>query len=164
MMRDSVNHDMRVAPSIRISATRLMLWRQRIADARKAKGWTQQQLAEAIGVSQSTVAGYEKGPNEPTLSMIEKIAAVLGTTPEHLCFGIQAPLDGEEHPIQSVDRELLQRIIVTLEKSLARDRAQMAPESKARIIFAIHDLASELPDWGKLAAELDRLIVTAKKR
>ena len=53
-----------------------------IALARESRGWTQKQLAEAIGVSQATVSKYELGSVPPTSDHIELIAKVLSFSTE----------------------------------------------------------------------------------
>ena len=47
-------------------------------------GWTQAELAEKIGVTQSTVAQWEKGKTLPTGSKLTKVADVLGITVDEL--------------------------------------------------------------------------------
>ena len=46
---------------------------QRLKEARKKKGLTQQQLGELLGVSFSTVNRWEKGHHEPTLLAKERL-------------------------------------------------------------------------------------------
>lgn len=48
---------------------------------RKARGLTQTQLAEAIGANQATISKIEKGLGNPTLDMIQRIAAALKVHP-----------------------------------------------------------------------------------
>ena len=48
-----------------------------LAKIRKAKGFTQEQLADAIGVSRYSIMDYEKCRISPTLEVAEKIAFVL---------------------------------------------------------------------------------------
>ena len=50
-----------------------------IRKARKEKGWTQAQLADAIGVKRSVVSKYENGLIEPSISKLSEIDAALGT-------------------------------------------------------------------------------------
>lgn len=50
--------------------------------ARESRGWTQKQLAEAIGVSQATISKYEIGSVPPTSGHIELIAKALSFSPE----------------------------------------------------------------------------------
>lgn len=50
----------------------------RIAQARLAKGWTQAQLAEAVGVAKQHISRWEKGANKPSVAALVKIAGALG--------------------------------------------------------------------------------------
>lgn len=54
---------------------------------RKAKGITQEQLAEQLGVSLMTVRRWEWGNTSPNTSMLRKMADVFGVTPEELIMG-----------------------------------------------------------------------------
>ncbi|WP_353861257.1 helix-turn-helix domain-containing protein [Azospirillum formosense] len=65
---------------------------ERIAQARKDAGLTQSQLADAVGVGQSTVGMWERGKNEPTIEMIQKIANTTKTDAGWLAFGKIDPL------------------------------------------------------------------------
>ena len=53
---------------------------QRIAEARKAQGITQVQLAKTLGISQQTVAHYEGGRLRLVASIIPPIASAIGST------------------------------------------------------------------------------------
>ena len=50
----------------------------RIAQARLSKGWTQAQLAEAVGVAKQHISRWEKGTNKPSVAALVKIANALG--------------------------------------------------------------------------------------
>ena len=52
----------------------------RIAEAREAKGWTQEQLANELGTTQATIQRWESGKVDPQLSKIEAISKALGVT------------------------------------------------------------------------------------
>jgi len=45
----------------------------RIRELRKAKGWTQEQLAEAAGLHYSYIGGVERGDRNISLETLEKI-------------------------------------------------------------------------------------------
>ena len=49
---------------------------------RTARGLTQQQLAEALGVSRQTVISIESGKYDPSLPLVFKLARYLDTTIE----------------------------------------------------------------------------------
>ena len=50
----------------------------RIAQARIAKGMTQQQLAEAIGVLQQQIGAWESGRRKPKIDALMRIGDALG--------------------------------------------------------------------------------------
>ena len=56
----------------------------RVREAREAKGWTQAQLAERIGVSRKTVNTVENGVFVPSTVVALKLAVALGTSVEAL--------------------------------------------------------------------------------
>ncbi len=49
----------------------------KIAERREAKGITQSELAEKLGVKQNQVSNWESGRNTPRPEMLKKIATVL---------------------------------------------------------------------------------------
>lgn len=63
-----------VANNLRIMSNELG---RRIRAARERKGWTQQQLALAVGVGARTVGGWERGETVP-LNRMGKLDEVLG--------------------------------------------------------------------------------------
>ena len=56
----------------------------RIADARKARGLTQQALADSLGISQPQLASYEIGRRRVPVSMLPRLAKLLDTPIETL--------------------------------------------------------------------------------
>lgn len=50
-----------------------MAFADRLKEARLKKGYTQEQIAEKIGVAKSTYTGYEKGNREPNVNTIGKL-------------------------------------------------------------------------------------------
>ena len=52
--------------------------REQIRDARRARGWSQEELGRRIGVAKSTVANWESGRREPDWNMIAQLLRLLG--------------------------------------------------------------------------------------
>jgi len=50
---------------------------KRLAERRRAIGWTQDQLAERIGVDAETVSRFERGVTVPSLITLDKLASAL---------------------------------------------------------------------------------------
>jgi transcriptional regulator with XRE-family HTH domain len=59
----------------------------RMAELRKEKGFTQQQLAERVGVHVQQLKRYEGGVSQPTLDVICNLAVALGVSSDQLLFG-----------------------------------------------------------------------------
>lgn len=60
---------------------------QRIKRGRKEKGFTQEIFSEMIDISTEHLSRIETGAYRPSLSLIEKISAILEITEEELMFG-----------------------------------------------------------------------------
>lgn len=67
----------------------------RIGDLRKKKKMTQQELANAIGVSFQTISKWETGMNMPDISMLPVLAEYFQVTTDQL-LGLE-PLEGEAY-------------------------------------------------------------------
>jgi len=53
----------------------------------RAKSWTQKQLADRLDVERATVNRWANGHNVPDEPQMERLAATLGVTAEHLRYG-----------------------------------------------------------------------------
>jgi len=62
----------------------------RLKAARAARDWSQQQLAEAVGVSRQTINAIEKGDYNPTIKLCLAICHALGCTLDELFWEEQA--------------------------------------------------------------------------
>ncbi len=58
--------------------------RNRIDELRKARSWSQAQLASELGVSRQTVNALERGRYDPSLPLAFRIAAIFGLTIEDI--------------------------------------------------------------------------------
>ena len=56
----------------------------RLNSARAAMDWSQQQLADAVGVSRQTINAIEKGEYNPTIRLCIAICRALGKTLDEL--------------------------------------------------------------------------------
>ena len=56
----------------------------RIREARKNAGYTQTQLAELLGIKNTTLSGYELGDSDPKSDTLIKIADICGCTVDFL--------------------------------------------------------------------------------
>ena len=56
-----------------------------LREMRAARGMTQQQLADAVGVSSRTIISIEKGQYNPSLMLAYRMARVFDVSVEELC-------------------------------------------------------------------------------
>jgi transcriptional regulator with XRE-family HTH domain len=56
----------------------------RVRQVRTAKGWTQEELADRVGLSVRYIGMLERGVNSPTVRVLSKLAAALQVDPLEL--------------------------------------------------------------------------------
>ena len=56
----------------------------RLRELREAKGWSQQELGEQLGVSRQTILSIEKSKYDPSLPLAFAIARVFGSSIEQI--------------------------------------------------------------------------------
>lgn len=60
--------------------------RNSLPDLRQDRGWSQQRLAEELGVSRQTIISIEKGRFDPSLPLAFSIAGLFGKRIEEIFF------------------------------------------------------------------------------
>ena len=73
-----------------------------IHDLRRAKGWSQPDLAKAIGTSGTIIGRYERGVATPSVDVAKRLADALGVTLDYLVAG-----EADADPLQ--DKETYER-------------------------------------------------------
>ena len=86
----------------------------RLIEARKAKGWSQFQLAAEMGVHQQTVAFWEIDRMKPCANKLCELAQVLGVTTDFL-LGV-----GEFHLLDYI-RDLEEALLLMVNQYCVRD-------------------------------------------
>lgn len=56
----------------------------RIYELRKNKGWTQEELGKALGVTKVTISSYERGTRQPNPEMLSAMANIFGVSVDEL--------------------------------------------------------------------------------
>lgn len=91
-----------------------------IKDLRNEHKITQTKLSELIGVTQSAIAKYESGENEPSIEVLIKIAKALNVTTDEL-LGIQTKKETstEEVEVLGTDQRAIQKLAKKLDDAQA---------------------------------------------
>jgi putative transcriptional regulator len=58
--------------------------RNRVKELRTARGWTQEELAEEVGVSRQSINSIERGRYEPSLVLALTFAKVFGCSTDQI--------------------------------------------------------------------------------
>jgi transcriptional regulator with XRE-family HTH domain len=107
---------------------------ERLTALRKARGLTQQALADAVNLAVLQIRRYEGGTSQPTLDVIRRLAIALGVSADMLVFDEQerGPADALRYQFETVSRmsvheqevvrELLDALIVKNQVSGALER------------------------------------------
>ena len=82
---------------------------EKIKALRDLKGWSQEDLAERLGISRSAVGNYEQGTREPDIETLENLADTFNCTMSYLV-----------EPISELQDEV-KVVYEMLNNSLARD-------------------------------------------
>ena len=107
---------------------------QKIKDARLAKGLTQQELGDIVGVQKSAIAKYENGRVvNIKRSTLQKIASALEIRPSELLF--------DESPREAADLHV--RIITDFELMKALKVYYSLSEEKQRVVRELISSLSE---------------------
>lgn len=62
----------------------MSIFSDRLAELRKKRGLTQQQIADELSVNRVTYTNWEKGNREPSLENVVKLANILDVTTDYL--------------------------------------------------------------------------------
>ncbi len=60
------------------------MYGQRIAELRENKGWTQEELSVAIGISRASLSHYEKDRRKPNLETLTRLADIFHVSIDYM--------------------------------------------------------------------------------
>lgn len=86
-----------------------------LAALRKAKGYTQQETADHLGVSNKTISSWETGGSSPDISMLPALAELYGVTCDEIVRGRRITV-AEDEKVVIAKREKAIRHILTKKK------------------------------------------------
>lgn len=122
---------------------------ERITAARKARGWTQAQLAEAIGLSRNYVWMIENGDRTPPDRTIADICRVLGVNENWLRTGEGEMLRqlSEDEELELIFDQIHMRTGPTI-RAIIRAYWRLPDNAKAAVRQFILDEAAQIKNAG----------------
>ena len=104
---------------------------------RTANKFTQQGLADAIGIERSTYASYETGRNKPDVVLLSRIAKVFDVSSDFILeIDTTVPLNVEDIPVQ-YKKKSGNKLVSTLskeEKSVLAKYRLLSDNKKAELV------------------------------
>lgn len=104
---------------------------------RKANKFTQQGLADAIGIERSTYASYETGRNKPDVNLLSKIAKVFDVSSDFILeIDTTVPLNVEDISVQ-YKKKSGNKLVSTLskeEKSVLAKYRLLSDDKKTELV------------------------------
>lgn len=114
---------------------------EKLKAARKACGYTQQQIADLMKIDKSTYCGYETGKRQPDVQKIKQLSEILGVSGDTLL-----ETGYENKPLINDDEELTEYIQMLKTRPecrmlflLSKDAAKEDVEKAVRIIEALRE-------------------------
>lgn len=74
----------------------LPIFAKNLKALRKAKGWTQQELSDRMGIKRAALGAYEEGRSEPRLANVLAMADLLGVSADAMMRGVD-PQEAQEN-------------------------------------------------------------------
>lgn len=91
-----------------------MILAEKIMVLRKKKGWSQEELAEKLGISRQSISKWESGASVPDIDKILTLGHLFGVSTDYL---LKDEMDGEELPRVEEDEEETNVKVVTMEEA-----------------------------------------------
>ena len=113
----------------------VMILADKIINLRKKNGWSQEELAEKLGVARQSVSKYEGAQSIPDLDKILKLSEVFGVTTDYL---IKDELEEEEYARSQMQENESEsdRIVHKVTMEMANEYLQIIDWSAGKTAFA----------------------------
>lgn len=113
----------------------VMILADKIINLRKKNGWSQEELAEKLGVTRQSISKYESAQSIPDLDKILKLSEIFGVTTDYL---IKDELEEEEYvPSQMQENESeSDRSVHKVTMEMANEYLQIIDWSAGKTAFA----------------------------
>ncbi len=91
---------------------------RRLQEARLHKGWSQKQLAHAVGKREGDIGRWERGQNEPRANVLAALALALGCSIEFFYIEGESDEDEKEAAQVGASRDLLRDLRAALDSAI----------------------------------------------
>ena len=109
-----------------------MSFGDRLRAARERNGYTQQQVADQLGLDKSTYCGYETGKRHPDVPKIKRLSQILGASADDLLetgYKKNPPSEKEDESVLAT-RQMLLDTFQNVDENTARSIIDLAESLK----------------------------------
>ena len=92
-----------------------MLLAEKILELRKQNGWSQEELAEKVGVSRQSISKWESAQSVPDLDKILVLSRIFGVSTDYL-LGVKATSTIDITGLTEADVEVVYTLVKHLKK------------------------------------------------
>lgn len=87
-------------------------WVSRLRELRRARGWSQQQVADLLGLNKMSISLYESGKRTPSFEVLDNIAETFNVSYDYLLCkaSINTGYPGREHSRFMLDPDAARRM------------------------------------------------------
>ncbi|HAU86427.1 MAG TPA: XRE family transcriptional regulator [Lachnospiraceae bacterium] len=100
----------------------------RLKKLRMNQGYTQQQLANLLGISKSAISMYESGGREPELSIIQRMADIF-----------EVNIDTLVGTSKDTQEEITTSPFLNIKKLIARNGSKLSDDERNKLIELLSD-------------------------
>jgi transcriptional regulator with XRE-family HTH domain len=113
--------------------------------ARKARGLTQGELAEKLGVTGGYISDLEKGKRSPSDSLVSLATIELRLSRNWLLTGEGEMFEEEalKAPAGFLEKELVRVVIEAVEEGLGDLHLELKPDKKAQLVITLCEMFQE---------------------
>ena len=121
-----------------------MAFHDRLKQARKNAGITQEDIAKILGIAKSTYSGYETGKSEPSMKAIANMMRAYMVSADWLWQDEMAEQIANDYPRQYEDRELDGWHVESEDEiTLLKDYRSLNASGKNVVLVTLHALAND---------------------
>ncbi|MBR2835956.1 MAG: helix-turn-helix domain-containing protein [Coriobacteriales bacterium] len=114
-----------------------MIMADKIIALRKKNGWSQEELAEILGVSRQSISKWESAQSIPDMNKILKLSEVFGVSTDYLLKDELEVAETPEAPVAMDDVEPLRHVSMEEATSFIAQRLSQAPKIALGIALCI---------------------------
>jgi len=108
------------------------IFSKKLRENRRKCGFTQEKLAEMVGISTHYLSMLETGRNFPTSDTLESLAAALDVPVYELFLFDQSPKEELEQLKQDIVKEINQTVSKAIKQTLAEERKNIKNSNRRR--------------------------------